>query len=295
MTKHEEALKKLKPGDRVRVMRKVPDGDEGWSGCWLAAMDDAVGQVYTVKEDGYCLTFEERQYSWPAHACMPERSISGYFQKGDRVRVREVSEDSRYGWGQVWDCKHMHVGHVGVIADVTANRSLGVNIDGFWYPEWVLDHAPGSAEAPIELKPFEPAATNLARNRDPDREVQTFKAGDDGLYDYQQAFIAILASTQNTPRSIRSTTSKESTMSSLKIETHTFVNGVKVQDLSQDTIVDIITGAERELAKMKSVNTQTRALKAKIAKLEGEIARLVELSDERYAKDNPGETAAAAE
>ena len=82
-------------------------------------------------------------------------------------------------------------------------------------------------------------------------------------------------------------------MSNIRIETHTFVNGVKVQDLSQDAIVDIITGAERELAKMKSVNTQTRALKAKISKLEGEIARLVELSDERYAKENPGEAATA--
>lgn len=82
-------------------------------------------------------------------------------------------------------------------------------------------------------------------------------------------------------------------MSSIKIETHTFVNGTKIQDLSQDIIVDIIARAERELDKMKSVNTQTRALKAKIAKLEGEIARLVELSDERYAKENPSEAPAA--
>lgn len=115
-------------------------------------------------------------------------------------------------------------------------------------------------------------------------------AGDDGLYDYQRTLAAAIAKFAATTQNIsRSTTSQESTMSNIRIETHTFVNGVKVQDLSQDTIVDIITGAERELAKMKSVNTQTRALKAKISKLEGEIARLVELSDERYAKDNPGE------
>ena len=562
MTKHEEALKKLKPGDRVRVMRQIERHADGWQNSWEPEMTRNIGKVFTIKRaDGPSgVLFEEPSsgHRYPAHGLMLEHSLSGYFQKGDRVRVRERSKSHAYGWGQCWN-KHgradkMEVGVIGTIEEIQCHDNYGVMLDnGCYFPEWTLEHAPAEEAAAVA-----PAATNLARNRDPDREVQTFKvgdtvrvvckpnyapswnatrmdhlvykqgmvdghisydalvnvliegesrawsfppnslmlvkdadgnqassgssskptvqqrgaiagksgkdmakeqrvlrcrsfdgtrlgdedvyfsalqswlaysnydgwiwssdqkhkpsncwyvvevlpyddsfallreiygtgdvldglgskadaaraavalakgdlkpgpiveappeeerrfaiipidmsdielrtidslsnkdawlygtfeperydkdrgrrkcgddcpfcraekrssfAGDDGMYDYQQtlatAIAKFAAATQNISRS---TTSQESTMSNIRIETHTFVNGVKVQDLSQDAIVDIITGAERELAKMKSVNTQTRALKAKISKLEGEIARLVELSDERYAKDNPGE------
>ena len=742
MTKHEEALKKLKPGDRVRVMRQIERHADGWQNSWEPEMTRNIGKVFTIKwADGPSgVLFEEPSsgHRYPAHGLMLEHSLSGYFQKGDRVRVREKCKDYEHGWMQVWNriggAHKMEIGVVGTIVDVLG--STGVQLEnGAFFPEWTLDHAPAEGAGVLvpvfkdgdtvrilrkpsrtdwgavwtthvdrtigetgkivarygtkgakddrycvllssngrypyppevlELVPAEEAApkapepktpklefkdgayakvtrahsskvsqtqhlvgtivrlkkvsgsgtcpnakidvpgevggftwgrsafelvpaptsapviavpppTNLARNRDPDREVQTFKvgdtvrvvckpkhaptwnashmdhlvyrqgvinqepsqsgnigvmvedetrewyfppnslmlvksadgtlnsnwnsskhtiaqrnahhgkdgddmakeqrvlrcrsfdgtrlgdedvyfsalqgwikssyydgwiwssdqkhdpancwyvvevlpyddsfallreaygtgdvlgglgdkataaraavalvkggagmpaatpaavnadgktvmydmydmsdrsdmsdievrvlaelghkdamlygafeperydkdsvrkkcgdncplcraekrssfAGDDGLYDYKRTLAAAIAklaangtlrpiTLSNTPRS---TTSQESTMSNIRIETHTFVNGVKVQDLSQDAIVDIITGAERELAKMKSVNTQTRALKAKISKLEGEIARLVELSDERYAKENPGEAATA--
>lgn len=369
MTKHEEALKKLKPGDRVRVMRAVPTDDEGWDNSWEPEMTRQIGNVLTIKE---CIgrsgvRFEGVPNGYPAHVLMPEHSLSGYFQKGDRVRVREKCKDYEHGWMQVWNkyggAPKMAVGVIGTIVDILGKT--GVQLDnGCFFPEWTLDHAPAEGAGVLvpvfkdgdtvrilrkpsridwgavwtthvdrtigetgkivarygtkgakddrycvllssngrysyppevlELVPAEEAAPKAPEPKTPKLE---FKDGDDGLYDYQRTLAAAIAklAANGTLRPItlsnipRSTTSQESTMSNIRIETHTFVNGVKVQDLSQDTIVDIITGAERELAKMKSVNTQTRALKAKIAKLEGEIAHLVELSDERYAKENPGE------
>lgn len=119
-------------------------------------------------------------------------------------------------------------------------------------------------------------------------------ACDDGLHDYQQSLAAAIAKLAETTQNIsRSTIFQESTMSNtIRIETITFVNGTPVKDLSQDTIVDIIARAEKELAGYNSVATKTRALKAKIATLRKGIADLVEISDARYAAENPGEAAA---
>ena len=103
---------------------------------------------------------------------------SADFQKGDRVRVRERSKSHAYGWGQCWN-KHGHadkmeVGVIGTIEEIQCHDNYGVMLDnGCYFPEWTLEHAPAEEAAAVA-----PAATNLARNRDPDREVQTFKVGD---------------------------------------------------------------------------------------------------------------------
>lgn len=111
----------------------------------------------------------------------------------------------------------------------------------------------------------------------------------------QRTYTAARVLAQNT---LRSTTSQEntmsSTMSSIKIETITFVNGTPVKELSQDNITAIISQAEHELAGYNSVVTKTKALKAKIATLQKGIADLVEISDARYAAENPGEAAVEA-
>ena len=123
MTKHEEALKKLKPGDRVRVMRQIKRHADGWQNSWEPEMTRNIGKVFTIKRaDGPSgVLFEEPSsgHRYPAHGLMLEHSLSGYFQKGDRVRVRERSKSHAYGWGQCWN-KHgradkMEVGVIGTI------------------------------------------------------------------------------------------------------------------------------------------------------------------------------------
>ena len=54
MTKHQEALDRLKlrPGDRVKVLRESENHADGWDNDWVSSMDRSVGGVFTVKAIG---------------------------------------------------------------------------------------------------------------------------------------------------------------------------------------------------------------------------------------------------
>lgn len=414
MTKHEEALKKFKPGDRVRIMRKIPDNTDGWPLTWCPGMDKYVGKVCTIDSvdaRGVRL-LGAGGYVYPAHGLMPEHSLSGYFQKGDKVRVRETCADYAYGWQRVWN-KHvgletMAVGVVGTIAEVTTN-GWGIKLDnGCFFPEWTLEHAPDMASAKLDVPddigdytwnkdafelvpaPDAPAAGKtdavstdgkafldwkigdrgvcrdgkskyeiVAFRTAPDQPIrakvveadgdscergfnkdggwcrrgpeagfdlmpptnrrtdapavvappwpQFFKVnkqqkadaqpdhGDETLHECYRIILARLDTLCSISHSTISKSKETSDMSTIRIETITFVNGTPVKDLSQDSITTIIAQAERELAEFNKVTTKTRALKAKIAKLQKGINDLVEISDARYAAENPGEDAPAAD
>ncbi len=84
MTEHEKALNrlKLKHGDRVRVLRKPGNYEDGWKNSWIEPMYRALGKVFVVKDWGTdmgvildCTAECGRTYCFPAH-CL-ERVYAG--------------------------------------------------------------------------------------------------------------------------------------------------------------------------------------------------------------------------
>ena len=50
MRSHPEALKQFNIGDRVRIVKKIADYDNGWFNSWTPVMDEAIGLEGIITE-----------------------------------------------------------------------------------------------------------------------------------------------------------------------------------------------------------------------------------------------------
>lgn len=60
----------IKIGDLVKVTRSAISHEGGWNNSWIRIMDDAVGNIYTIKADhgsaGWELSFSNGRYAFPS-------------------------------------------------------------------------------------------------------------------------------------------------------------------------------------------------------------------------------------
>lgn len=75
--------------------------------------------------------------------------------------------------------------------------------------------------------------------------------------------------------------SEELTMSTINIETRTFVNNVNISELSDDAVFDIIAKTEAEVRRLEAIEAKPAKLQAKIDALKASIVKLGELVDAR--------------
>ena len=64
-----QAASGLEVGDKVKVLRPVPDEDLGWLNGWVSIMDDAIGGTYTISSmDEGGVRFKEIGMGYPFQA-----------------------------------------------------------------------------------------------------------------------------------------------------------------------------------------------------------------------------------
>jgi hypothetical protein len=78
LTSHQELCKRLKPGMKVKILRRCPGYTDGWDNEWNPDMDKYIGEVHKIKEirgnAGVRLEGCERNgwdFFWPAQVLEP--------------------------------------------------------------------------------------------------------------------------------------------------------------------------------------------------------------------------------
>ena len=79
---------------------------------------------------------------------------------------------------------------------------------------------------------------------------------------------------------------EETITMTIKVETITFVNNIKFDDLSNTLCYDHIKNAEKQIDKLKAMKTQPKSAIKTISELEQGIADLVQLMDKRTEATN---------
>jgi len=89
---------KFKPGDKVKVVRKVRDGENNWDNSWVDKMDKNIGKIVTIRNiDLWGYNIEEDIFVYPEfvlEACMPN-----YFDSIDSISntVNAINNYNKFG------------------------------------------------------------------------------------------------------------------------------------------------------------------------------------------------------
>jgi DNA-directed RNA polymerase subunit H (RpoH/RPB5) len=160
----------LKPGDKVKVLRKPESFEFGWPTGWTRSQDGIIGtiqEVLTIDKDdielGPCYVpffilekveeppapkkhdirqaYIDLQAAWVKEVGLKE---------GDKVEILRVAKSYEMGWGAVWNPKMDDlVGQVATVGVVSA--SIGIQIDMWSLPFFILRKVEEPNEESIEL------------------------------------------------------------------------------------------------------------------------------------------------
>jgi len=139
----------LKVGDRVKVLRKASDDENGWDNIWMSEMSKSIKQIGTIVDiykTGVTIIFDDSwlstSYSYPYFVLQKEtvsnmtRGYSSFcFKVGDKVKIK--SKETRNG-SYIWTPAMEHlIGSIGQTekTNSTSNSVLLITDDGrYWFP-----------------------------------------------------------------------------------------------------------------------------------------------------------------
>lgn len=190
----------------------------------------------------------------------PHALAAAKLKPGDTVRLLRRVESARDGWCNSWTvCMSKDLINKVKLTVIDIDEQRGVRVkDRF-------DRYPAHALGIISRVP--PATDVIASTLNKPAE--------------EAAFVLT-----HTP--IHPALPKENTMSNIpKIENVILLDGSRVENFTDDGLIEMIRQLEKDKKSLEELETTNKMIKSKIDSIEAAIARINELLDERFEKNNP--------
>lgn len=306
-------------GDRVTITRAAKDFEGGWIDFWMHSMDECVGKAGTVvklhsnPERGVGVRADGDSTVWyyPSFVLRKHMHELGKFKVGDKVRVTHKAPGHSNGWFASWaDKMDQTIGQLGTVvqADEATGYQVtlyvGENLHTWWYPSFSLEKVEDAMTlGKIIHTHFEKLETDTiadyktladvvgyARDREALPTASDFNTRNERRTIWSVGLFAEAAKRYDTstidlvddltpPFTIPQPL--ESTMSKINIETHTYVNGQRIDQISEELLFQTIANAEKEIERLNKLENKPAKIVRRIEEIKASIAALVTLIDER--------------
>lgn len=251
LRKHMHELGKLKIGDKVRVARKASGFSNGWHADWNNDMDQTIGQVGTIVQADEATGYQVSLYG------------------GENVRT---------WWYPSFSLEK--------VEDALAlGKTLHMDFETFGGPTIVDYKTLADVAACAREHGARPIALDFEIHDERCRTVWSAGLFAEYAKKYREqakrygTFTINLIDDLTPPSTIPQPL--ESTMSTIKIETITYVNGQRVDQISEEALFQTIAGAEKEVERLSKLENKPAKIVRRIEEIKASIAALVTLIDER--------------